>query len=751
MMRIVPPSRNGFLGNSIYSNGGLGIDLANRIGGLGVTWNRFPNGSTTHWSDYVNHAQNFPDLYLATVSVDLANPVTSQVGGRLYAAAGTYRIEIFLNDAPDGSGNGEGKTLVGVAEDVNVTGGDGIVDWSASLTEPLFGGELLAATATDASYNTSEFSPNLVAGIITRLYGSIQDPDVGPNDTRPNRWVVNTTYSGIPLHMPDGEAYFRIGSSFDGAAGTDLKPIIEDAFDQWNTVNIFQGVPLQYRIDPSPEMTDVWGGTPDGSNTVVLVEDQWKTRTNAPEEALAVTRVRYNALTGEIVDADIAFNREHFDFLNYSEDPDPDATPADNADFKSVLVHEGGHFGGIADRYNPGDPYFTTFMGLDVTGPSDPVTMYGIIKPYDTYQRVPHDDDKAAIAFIYGNVPTAHVDLMLLFDASPTFADPGSYNGFAASKAAASELVDKARPGDLIGVRKLSDDGSTSFTEILDEASRTTVKGQISALQEDFDDIRPLGLGLKGAAESFGSVNTGRRAIIAFTAGNETESPFALDPTVISTLKGAGVSVYSAGGYTQSISGQATLSGLSNETEGAYFLTADTTVSEVATQIWNLLTGYQLVGDSTMPSNAISWQGKNDLAISWQGTKDLAISWQGTKDLAISWQGKVDNGTTALLPAISWQGKTDGAVAKVSASAALAAATSAKFVLALIPPGFDESELYGTTGDPYGVITPFNYTDYVGVTYVEGPTYAFYQITGEFQNNPLPKPKYLLPNTTWGI
>jgi len=97
------PVNNRILGNSMYGNGLLGIDL----GGNGkVTWNHFPEVSAT-----VNHGQNFPDLKRAAVAGinPLAQP--SWVEGRLYSHSGkSYRIEIFKNATVGAAGTGRAST-----------------------------------------------------------------------------------------------------------------------------------------------------------------------------------------------------------------------------------------------------------------------------------------------------------------------------------------------------------------------------------------------------------------------------------------------------------------------------------------------------------------------------------------------------------------------------------------------------------------------------------------------------------------
>src|SRR5207253_5834193 len=86
---------NTIAGNSIFANGGLGIDL----GGDGVTANDPLDLDTG-----ANELQNFPELTDGVVSGG-----TATVVGRLASAPNTtYRVEFFASAACNPSGFGEG-------------------------------------------------------------------------------------------------------------------------------------------------------------------------------------------------------------------------------------------------------------------------------------------------------------------------------------------------------------------------------------------------------------------------------------------------------------------------------------------------------------------------------------------------------------------------------------------------------------------------------------------------------------------
>ena len=137
---------NAILGNSIYSNGGLGIDLAPS----GVTANDPLDADTGP-----NNLQNYPAISSATI---IAGQTT--IAGTLNSEANKhYRIELFSNPAADSSGYGEGRTfLTSIDVTTDATGAA-----SFQLTNPTsLATQYLTATATELAgttlRSTSEFS-----------------------------------------------------------------------------------------------------------------------------------------------------------------------------------------------------------------------------------------------------------------------------------------------------------------------------------------------------------------------------------------------------------------------------------------------------------------------------------------------------------------------------------------------------------------------------------------------------------------
>jgi CSLREA domain-containing protein len=138
-------SGNGILSNSIFSNGGLGIDLILD----GVT----PNDPGDP-DPGPNEHQNFP--VLATIN-------GNTIEGTLNSKPSTsYRLEFFANGECDPSMHGEGKRFLGTTG--VTTDGNGNAGFTFASPTPLPGGQFVSATATDPANSTSEFSQCLVVG-----------------------------------------------------------------------------------------------------------------------------------------------------------------------------------------------------------------------------------------------------------------------------------------------------------------------------------------------------------------------------------------------------------------------------------------------------------------------------------------------------------------------------------------------------------------------------------------------------------
>ncbi len=164
------------VGNSIFSNGDLGINL----GPFDVTVNDPGDGDAGP-----NNLQNYP--VLAAVPGGVQGTLNSTPNG-------TFTIHYYGNTVCDGSGNGEGETFLGSA---SVS-----TDANGNATLPLFtaaAGLIVTATATSSTNDTSEFSACVTSS-------SQHEPvaDAGPDQSvnAGNTVQLNGTASSDPDSDP---------------------------------------------------------------------------------------------------------------------------------------------------------------------------------------------------------------------------------------------------------------------------------------------------------------------------------------------------------------------------------------------------------------------------------------------------------------------------------------------------------------------------------------------------------------------
>jgi CSLREA domain-containing protein len=199
---------NRILGNSIYGNGGIGIDLGVVAPLGGVTPNDAGDGDTGP-----NNLQNFPDL----TSVTTGGAGTTVQGTLDTEANKAYRLEFFGNSACDASGNGEGQTFLGSRNVETTASGD--TSFTFSSATAISSSAWVTATATDPDGNTSEFSACRQAGAAEPPPApGIVDVDVDTTDDFPADaratfyWDCGGVKYPIKVGVPP--------TSFDSDAGT---------------------------------------------------------------------------------------------------------------------------------------------------------------------------------------------------------------------------------------------------------------------------------------------------------------------------------------------------------------------------------------------------------------------------------------------------------------------------------------------------------------------------------------------------
>lgn len=201
-----PSQNNRILGNQIFSNGQLGIDLSGSFAGDGITFNDSGDGDSG-----ANARQNFPVIQEAS-QIDAG---TIKLRGSLNSTANSsFRIEFFAGPTCDANGFGEGTTFLGSAN--LTTNGSGNGSFDIQLSQAVALGQKLTATATsnngNAPGNTSEFSvcqtlvtqqpssnaPQLLPDQATTAEDNAVTIDVLGNDISPNGNPMNIVSVGAP-------------------------------------------------------------------------------------------------------------------------------------------------------------------------------------------------------------------------------------------------------------------------------------------------------------------------------------------------------------------------------------------------------------------------------------------------------------------------------------------------------------------------------------------------------------------------
>jgi hypothetical protein len=143
---------NRVLGNSIFSNGAIGIDLGNGRRLVASLDGPTPNDPGDADSG-PNNLQNFPVIS----SAKTANGTTTTIEGTLDTTPNKPLIRVQFFSKPSGAdADAEGQNLEG--ETFVSTGADGKATFTFQPVTAVAVGSVVTATATDPAGNTSEFS-----------------------------------------------------------------------------------------------------------------------------------------------------------------------------------------------------------------------------------------------------------------------------------------------------------------------------------------------------------------------------------------------------------------------------------------------------------------------------------------------------------------------------------------------------------------------------------------------------------------
>jgi hypothetical protein len=191
-------------GNSIDSNGGLGIDLFSESGG-GVTLNDSGDGD-----DGANRLQNYPVLQSAMTSSG-----ATTVSGTLNSSPNSqFSLEFFASPQCDASGFGEGANFLGAA--TVATDGSGNASFQISVAPAAVGSSVTATATRLSTDDTSEFSACQVVTAATtpplRLLSAVSRKQHGAM----GNFDVNLPASGTPaVECRNGGGNHRLVFTFN--------------------------------------------------------------------------------------------------------------------------------------------------------------------------------------------------------------------------------------------------------------------------------------------------------------------------------------------------------------------------------------------------------------------------------------------------------------------------------------------------------------------------------------------------------
>lgn len=185
--------------------------------------------------------------------------------------------------------------------------------------------------------------------------------------------------AGKPARWANGEVSFVLYG-----VPTEFHSAIDSSFGVWESVSN-----TNLNITNLGTTTSA-SSSQDGNNTISWIDSNWRNLSfRPPSNALAVTLSSFSSSTGLVVDADIFFNAEYFDWKVVDPSNSDDGA---FVDVQNISTHEVGHLLGLD---HSSQDYFETDDDLYEA------TMYYASGTGETSRRTPKSDDINGIRSIY--------------------------------------------------------------------------------------------------------------------------------------------------------------------------------------------------------------------------------------------------------------------------------------------------------------------------------------------------------------
>ena len=351
---------NEITSNSIYSNGGLGIDL----GGDGVTQNDIDEDDIDIGP---NNLQNFPVIESLSFS-----PGNVNVSGYLNSKPEeTYTLQFFANKVPDnyeigGESFGEGQTFIGSTE--VTTDKKGEASFIVTLTTSAQYGDVITTSATDPERNTSEFSAAMGG-----LQNQILAGDKIPFEYKINQSdVVKTDYT-IPY--------------------TTIKSEVDKAFSNWTGINT-----SIMSFKNMGKTNSRYASATDNTNLVSFTDDQFPFSPGVLAVSAKTLKILPNSSEAQIIDADIVVNPYYINHQTWDLGIEDNTSYPGFFDIQSILTHEIGHVMGLIHS-----GVYNSVMWFEIGPGTDNRTLKQDDKSWLSY-RYPDENYDDNFGSISGNI-----------------------------------------------------------------------------------------------------------------------------------------------------------------------------------------------------------------------------------------------------------------------------------------------------------------------------------------------------------